>query len=79
MFSGEREDFRERHAEADATSDFLDGGFGEFFGFGLAEDAGDAAAPLLDEFQLAEDAGDDGVAELGDALLDVLDGEAEKE
>jgi len=42
-------------------------------GGGLAEDTGDAAAPLRDEFQLAEDAGDDGVTELGDTALDFGD------
>ena len=53
-------------------------GSGRVFGFGDAEDAWNAAAPLLDQLEFAKHAGDDRISDLGDALLDVLDSEAGK-
>lgn len=64
LLAGEGQDFRQGNGEAQAACEFFDDGFGEVLGGGLAEDAGNAAAPLLDEFELAEDAGDDRVADL---------------
>ena len=54
-------------------------GFREVFLFGDAEDAGNATAPFLDQLQFAKHAGEDGISDLGDALLDVLDRQAGEE
>jgi hypothetical protein len=79
LFAGEGQDFGERDGEADAPGEFFDERSGELVSGGLAKDAGDAAAPLLDEIEFSKDAGDDGIPELRDAALDVLDGEAREE
>ena len=79
MFTSERQDFRQDEGEADASGEFFDAGFGQVFSFGDAEDAWNAAAPLFDQFQFSKHAGDDRISDLGDALLDVFDGQTGKE
>ena len=66
------------HGEADAAGDLFDKRRGEVISGGLAEDAGNAATPLLDKIEFSKDAGDDRIAELGDALFDVFDGKPRK-
>ena len=68
-----------RNGEADAPGEFFDLGLWEVFLFGDAEDAGNATAPFLDQLQFAKHAGDDGISDLGDALLNVLDRQAGEE